>query len=52
VSKTKRSPRNYVMLGELQNLPRTSYLARVTNPNPRWPGGASAGEAAGEEAHG
>ena len=37
VSRAKRSPRNYVLLGELHNKPRTSYLARVTNPNPEWP---------------
>ena len=45
VSKRKRSPRNYVLLGELDNRPRTSYLARVGNPNPRWPV-ADGGEAA------
>jgi len=38
VSRTKRSPRNYVLLAELNNHPRTSYLARVRNPNPDWPG--------------
>ncbi|HMB53094.1 MAG TPA: TAT-variant-translocated molybdopterin oxidoreductase [Thermoanaerobaculia bacterium] len=43
VSKAKRSPRNYVMLGELHNKPRTSYLARVSNPNPEWPMPAGAG---------
>ncbi len=38
VSRAKRSPRNYVLLAELNNHPRTSYLARVRNPNPDWPG--------------
>jgi MoCo/4Fe-4S cofactor protein with predicted Tat translocation signal len=37
VSRWKRSPRNYVVLGELLTKPRTSYLARVRNPNPRMP---------------
>lgn len=33
VSKTKSSTRNYVLLEELNIRPRTSYLARITNPN-------------------
>jgi len=33
VSKAKASPRNYVLLEELNIRPRTSYLARITNPN-------------------
>lgn len=36
VGKWKRSSRNYVLLAELYNKPRTSYLARIRNPNPRW----------------
>jgi molybdopterin-containing oxidoreductase family iron-sulfur binding subunit len=36
VSRAKASPRNYVLLQELNNLPRTSYLARWRNPDPAW----------------
>ncbi|HLQ84597.1 MAG TPA: TAT-variant-translocated molybdopterin oxidoreductase [Salinisphaeraceae bacterium] len=34
VARTKRSPRNYAMLGNLNTRPRTTYLAAVRNPNP------------------
>lgn len=34
VSKRKKEARNYELLGELNTQPRTSYLARVRNPNP------------------
>ncbi|MCS6885950.1 MAG: TAT-variant-translocated molybdopterin oxidoreductase [Acidobacteriota bacterium] len=34
VSRLKAEPRNYVMLAELNIKPRTSYLARLRNPNP------------------
>ncbi len=34
VSKMKSDPRNYELLAELNNRPRTSYLARIKNPNP------------------
>jgi len=35
VSRWKASPLNYGMLDDLNTRPRTTYLARVTNPNPR-----------------
>jgi molybdopterin-containing oxidoreductase family iron-sulfur binding subunit len=34
VAQAKKSARNYVMLEELNTRPRTSYLARLRNPNP------------------
>ncbi len=34
---SKQDNRNYVLLGDLNNRPRTSYLARVGNPNLAWP---------------
>lgn len=35
VSRTRKSTRRYEMLAELNVLPRTSYLGRIRNPNPR-----------------
>jgi len=34
VSKLKRDPRNYAVLGFLDIRPRVTYLARIRNPNP------------------
>jgi molybdopterin-containing oxidoreductase family iron-sulfur binding subunit len=34
VAKLKKRDRNYVLLADLNTAPRTSYLARVRNPNP------------------
>jgi molybdopterin-containing oxidoreductase family iron-sulfur binding subunit len=42
VSKAKTDPANYTLLRNLTTKPRTSYLARVTNPNPNWTEGHSA----------
>ncbi|HZL79975.1 MAG TPA: TAT-variant-translocated molybdopterin oxidoreductase [Candidatus Limnocylindrales bacterium] len=37
VSKLKALPQNYSVLGDLLTKPRTTYLARIRNPNPLMP---------------
>lgn len=63
IVRAKRNPRNYALLGDLNTRPRTTYLARLRNPNEALEpptahgrgahgGGAeSVGEAEGEGGH-
>ncbi len=45
VARSKADPRHYGLLTELNTRPRTSYLARLTNPNPQLePGAVEHGE--------
>jgi molybdopterin-containing oxidoreductase family iron-sulfur binding subunit len=37
VSQLKADPRSYGLLTDLNTRPRTTYLARITNPNPELP---------------
>jgi len=42
VAQTTRNPRNFTLLQELNTRPRTTYLTRVTNPDPGFPRDAHA----------
>ena len=37
ISKMKNNPRDYSVLGYLNTRPRTTFLAKVRNPNPKMP---------------
>lgn len=43
VRKSKKSPRSYDLLNYVGTLPRTSYLARIKNPNMKMPGADKVG---------
>ncbi|MEM0970875.1 MAG: hydrogenase, partial [Verrucomicrobiota bacterium] len=45
VNRQKADPRNYDLLKYVGTMPRTSYLARVRNPNPKMPGAEHVGHA-------
>jgi molybdopterin-containing oxidoreductase family iron-sulfur binding subunit len=52
VAKLKTEPRNYEMLKYLNVAPRTTYLARIKNPNMAMPGADKVGWANGHPHHG
>ncbi len=43
IHETKNNPRNYDLLKYIGTRPRTSYLARIKNPNPKMPGAEMVG---------
>ncbi|MEM9017189.1 MAG: 4Fe-4S dicluster domain-containing protein, partial [Verrucomicrobiota bacterium] len=43
VNVMKSNPRNYDLLKYIGTVPRTSYLARIKNPNPKMPGAEKVG---------
>ena len=45
MNEIKADPRNYDLLKYIGTLPRTSYLARVRNPNPAMPDSEWIGQA-------
>jgi molybdopterin-containing oxidoreductase family iron-sulfur binding subunit len=50
VSRIKRQDRDYALLGELNTKPRTTYQARIRNPNPRMPAAGDIAVNEGERA--
>ena len=52
VAQLKKEPRNYEMLKYLNVSPRTTYLARIKNPNMAMPGADKVGWANGQPHHG
>lgn len=45
INNAKKNPRNYDLLKYIGTRPRTSYLARIKNPNPKMPGAELVGTA-------
>ena len=45
VMRARDSKRNYSLLNYIGTLPRTTYLARVKNPNPKMPNANGIGRA-------
>ena len=43
IIKAKKNPRSYDLLNYIGTLPRTSYLARIKNPNMKMPGADKVG---------
>ena len=52
VSKQRQFPQNYHLLEYLNIQTRTSYLARLRNPNPRMPGAGKIGKINAEHEEG
>jgi molybdopterin-containing oxidoreductase family iron-sulfur binding subunit len=56
VSQLRSLPQNYQLLDYLNIQPRTTYLARLRNPNPKMPGAAKIGninvDESGDQRHG
>ncbi len=52
VARLRNSPLNYGLLADLNTRPRTTYLAKVTNPNPALAGGHGHEEGHGHGGHG